>query len=95
MLAGGLREGNAVLLVNGAAGEFPVLNAEERRQTAETVVRAAGDVIAVIVGAQATGLQAAAAPALPGGRHAIRSGVAMNLASVCAASQRYIIARMR
>ena len=54
MLAGGLREGNAVLLVNGAAGEFPVLSLEERRQTAETVVRAVGGEIAVIVGAQAT-----------------------------------------
>jgi dihydrodipicolinate synthase/N-acetylneuraminate lyase len=59
MLAGGLREGNAVLLVNGAAGEFPLLSIEERKQTAETVVRAAGDRIAVIVGAQATGTREA------------------------------------
>ena len=59
MLAGGLREGNAVLLVNGAAGEFPVLSLEERRQTAEIVVRAAGGRIAVIVGAQATGTREA------------------------------------
>lgn len=48
----GLRQGNAVLLVNGASGEFPVLNLDERKQTAETVVRAAGDRIAIIVGAQ-------------------------------------------
>ncbi len=59
MLAGGLREGNAVLLVNGAAGEFPTLNLEEREQTAETVVRAADSKIAVIVGAQATGTREA------------------------------------
>jgi dihydrodipicolinate synthase/N-acetylneuraminate lyase len=59
MLAGGLREGNAVLLVNGAAGEFPTLNLEEREQTAETVVRAADSEIAVIVGAQATGTREA------------------------------------
>src|SRR5262245_20265477 len=59
MLAGGLREGNAVLLVNGAAGEFPTLNLEEREQTAETVVRAADGKIAVIVGAQATGTREA------------------------------------
>jgi dihydrodipicolinate synthase/N-acetylneuraminate lyase len=59
MLAGGLREGNAVLLVNGAAGEFPVLSLDERRQTAETVVRAADGRIAVIVGAQATGTREA------------------------------------
>jgi dihydrodipicolinate synthase/N-acetylneuraminate lyase len=59
MLAGGLREGNAVLLVNGAAGEFPTLSLEERGQTAETVVRAADRKIAVIVGAQATGTREA------------------------------------
>jgi dihydrodipicolinate synthase/N-acetylneuraminate lyase len=59
MLAGGLHEGNAVLLVNGAAGEFPTLNLEEREQTAETVVRAADSKIAVIVGAQATGTREA------------------------------------
>jgi dihydrodipicolinate synthase/N-acetylneuraminate lyase len=72
MVANGLREGNAVLLVNGAAGEFPVLNAEERQQTAETVVRAAGDTIAVIVGAQATGTREACEIA----RHAQAIGAA-------------------
>jgi len=48
----GLCEGNAVFLVNGASGEFPVLNLDERKRTAETVVRAAGNRIAIIVGAQ-------------------------------------------
>ena len=52
MLENGLREGNAVFLVNGAAGEFPVLNLDERKQTAETVMEAVGDRIAVIVGGQ-------------------------------------------
>jgi dihydrodipicolinate synthase/N-acetylneuraminate lyase len=72
MLANGIREGNAVLLVNGAAGEFPVLSLEERRQTAETAVRAAGDRIAVIVGAQATGTREACEIA----RHAQAIGAA-------------------
>jgi dihydrodipicolinate synthase/N-acetylneuraminate lyase len=72
MLAGGLREGNAVLLVNGAAGEFPVLSLDERRQTAETVVRAASARIAVIVGAQATGTREACEIA----RHAQAIGAA-------------------
>jgi dihydrodipicolinate synthase/N-acetylneuraminate lyase len=72
MLAGGIRENNAVLLVNGAAGEFPVLSIEERRQTVETVVRAAHGQIAVIVGAQATGTREACEIA----RHAQASGAA-------------------
>src|SRR5262245_31917010 len=59
LIAGGIREGNATILVNGAAGEFPVLSLEERGQTAEAAVRAAGGKIAVIVGAQATGTREA------------------------------------
>jgi dihydrodipicolinate synthase/N-acetylneuraminate lyase len=72
MLAGGIREGNAVLLVNGAAGEFPVLSIEERRQTAETALRAADGKIAVIAGAQATGTREACEIA----RHAQAIGAA-------------------
>lgn len=52
MLDNGLRAGNAMFLVNGASGEFPVLNLDERKQTAQTVVQAADGRIAVIVGAQ-------------------------------------------
>ena len=52
MLGNGLRQGNAMFLVNGAGGEFPVLSLDERKQTAEAVVRAADGRIAVIVGAQ-------------------------------------------
>lgn len=52
MLHHGLGEGNAVLLVNGATGEFPVLGLDERRRTAETVIDAAAGRIGVIVGAQ-------------------------------------------
>jgi len=55
MLANGLGLGNATFLVNGASGEFPVLNLDERRQTAETVLDAAAGRVGVIVGAQALG----------------------------------------
>jgi 4-hydroxy-tetrahydrodipicolinate synthase len=64
LIAGGICERNATILVNGAAGEFPVLSFEERRQTAETAVRATDGKIAVIVGAQATGTREACAIAL-------------------------------
>ena len=52
LLDSGLRTGNAMLLVNGATGEFPVLTLDERKQTAEAVVDAADGRIPVIVGAQ-------------------------------------------
>src|SRR5262249_57619694 len=42
MLAGGLRAGNAVLLVNGAAAEVPVLNLEAARPAAGAASPAAG-----------------------------------------------------
>ena len=51
-LDGGLCQGNATILVNGATGEFPVLSLVERKQTAETVVDAAQGRVTVIVGAQ-------------------------------------------
>jgi len=52
MLDNGLRMGNAMFLINGASGEFPVLSLKERQQTVETVVRAVDGRIAVIAGAQ-------------------------------------------
>ncbi len=66
MIENGIRQGNATLLVNGAGGEFPVLSIEERKQTAETVVRAAEGRIAIIVGAQTLGTR----EAIEIGRHA-------------------------
>ena len=59
MIENGMRHGNATLLVNGAGGEFPVLSIEERKQTAETVVRAAEGRISIIVGAQTLGTREA------------------------------------
>jgi 4-hydroxy-tetrahydrodipicolinate synthase len=55
MIDNGLRLGNATFLVNGATGEFPVLDFAERRRTAETVVEAAAGRVAIIVGGQALG----------------------------------------
>ena len=55
MLDGGLKEGNAVLLISGAAGDFPCLNPAERLQVAEAVLAEADGKIGVIVGAQSTG----------------------------------------
>ena len=52
LLANGLREGNATFLVNGAGGEFAVLNVDERKKTAGAVVEAADGRIAIIVGCQ-------------------------------------------
>lgn len=52
LLGNGLCQGNATFLVNGATGEFSVLNVEERKRTAETVVDAAAGRAGVIVGAQ-------------------------------------------
>lgn len=52
VIDGGLRVGNAVLLVNGASGEFPVLNLDERLRTAEKAIQQADGRIGLIVGAQ-------------------------------------------
>ncbi len=52
LLDSGLRTGNAMFLVNGATGEFPVLSLDERQQAAEAVVQAADGRVPVIVGAQ-------------------------------------------
>ena len=67
LVANGLREGNATLLVNGAGGEFPVLDLEERRCTAETVVKAADGRVGIIVGAQT-----------PSGRDAVALAIAIS-----------------
>ena len=53
--AGGLCEGNCVLLAGGAAGDFSTMSLEERLQVAETVIGAAEGEIPVAVGAQTTG----------------------------------------
>ncbi len=52
LLEGGLREGNAVLLAGGAAGDFSTMSFEERLRVAETVVRAADGRVPVAMGAQ-------------------------------------------
>jgi dihydrodipicolinate synthase/N-acetylneuraminate lyase len=52
MIENGLHQGNATFLVNGASGEFPVLDKDERRQTAEAVLRVADGRVGIIVGAQ-------------------------------------------
>jgi dihydrodipicolinate synthase/N-acetylneuraminate lyase len=54
LLAGGLREGTAVLLAGGAAGDFSTLTLAERFQVAETVIRAADGKVPVALGAQTT-----------------------------------------
>ncbi len=72
MLEHGLRIGNAVILVNGAAGEFPCLTLQERKKTTETAIAAAEGRIAVIVGAQTPSTQEAIEIA----RHAQESGAA-------------------
>ncbi|MDP6444313.1 MAG: dihydrodipicolinate synthase family protein [Pirellulaceae bacterium] len=54
LLAGGLREGNAVLLAGGAAGDFSTMSFDERMQVAETVIAAADGQLPVAVGVQTT-----------------------------------------
>ena len=54
LLDAGVREGNGVLLVCGGAGEFHVLNTEERLQIAEAVIDEAGGKVGVILGVQST-----------------------------------------
>jgi dihydrodipicolinate synthase/N-acetylneuraminate lyase len=54
LLDGGVRQGNGVLLVCGAAGEFTTLSADERLRIAEAVLAEAGGKIGVILGAQGT-----------------------------------------
>jgi dihydrodipicolinate synthase/N-acetylneuraminate lyase len=57
LLDAGAREGNGVLLVCGAAGEFATLSVEERVRVAEAVVEESAGKIGVILGAQSTNLR--------------------------------------
>jgi dihydrodipicolinate synthase/N-acetylneuraminate lyase len=52
LLEGGIRQGNGVLLVSGAAGDFTALSVEERLQIAEAVLNEAAGKVGVILGAQ-------------------------------------------
>lgn len=54
LLDGGVRQGNGVILVGGGAGEFHVLNTDERLRCAQAVIDEAADKLGVIVGVQST-----------------------------------------
>jgi dihydrodipicolinate synthase/N-acetylneuraminate lyase len=57
LLEGGVRTGNGVFLVGGAAGDFTTLTVAERLKVAEAVVDEAAGRVGVIVGAQSTDLR--------------------------------------
>ena len=50
----GAREGQAVILVGGGAGEFHTLSVAERLQIAETAVEAAAGKVGIVLGVQTT-----------------------------------------
>jgi dihydrodipicolinate synthase/N-acetylneuraminate lyase len=52
LLDGGIRQGNGVLLVSGAAGDFTALSIDERLKIAEAVLDEAAGKVGVILGAQ-------------------------------------------
>jgi 4-hydroxy-tetrahydrodipicolinate synthase len=52
LLDGGIRQGNGVLLVSGAAGDFTALSVDERLGIAEAVLDEAAGKVGVILGAQ-------------------------------------------
>lgn len=54
LLDGGVRAGNGVLLVCGAAGDFTTLSTDERLRIAEAVLEEAAGKVGVILGAQST-----------------------------------------
>lgn len=54
LLDNGIREGNGLLLAAGAAGDFPTMTLDERVETLDTVLDAAGGVLPVAMGAQTT-----------------------------------------
>ncbi len=54
LLDNGIREGNGLLLAAGAAGDFPTMTFDERVETLDTVLDAAGGVLPVAMGAQTT-----------------------------------------
>src|SRR3954453_8420311 len=52
LLSGGMREGNAVLLTCGGAGDFTTLTVEERIRVTEAVLEEAGGKIGGLMGVQ-------------------------------------------
>lgn len=52
LLDGGIRQGNGVLLVSGAAGDFTALSIDERLQILEAVLEEAAGKVGVILGAR-------------------------------------------
>ncbi|MBS3766173.1 dihydrodipicolinate synthase family protein [Candidatus Bipolaricaulota bacterium] len=54
LLDHGISQGRGFLLIGGAGGEFPMLDTEERKKVAKTVVDTADGDVATIVGAQHT-----------------------------------------
>lgn len=54
LLECGIKEGNAVLLAVGAAGDFSTMTFEERVRTAEAIHQEAAGKIALVMGAQTT-----------------------------------------
>ncbi len=52
LLDGGIRQGNGVLLVSGAAGDFTALSVEERLRITEAVLDEAAGKVGVVLGAQ-------------------------------------------
>jgi dihydrodipicolinate synthase/N-acetylneuraminate lyase len=57
LLEGGVREGNAVLLTCGAAGDFSTLSVEERVRVTETVLDEVAGKVGVVLGAQSSNLR--------------------------------------
>jgi 4-hydroxy-tetrahydrodipicolinate synthase len=57
LLEGGVRRGNGVLLVCGAAGDFTTLTTDERLRIVEAVVEEAAGKVGVVLGAQSTSLR--------------------------------------
>jgi 4-hydroxy-tetrahydrodipicolinate synthase len=53
----GVRTGNGVLLVCGAAGDFTTLDTDERLRIAEAVLEAAAGKVGVVLGVQSTNLR--------------------------------------
>jgi 4-hydroxy-tetrahydrodipicolinate synthase len=57
LLNHGVRQGNGVLLVCGAAGDFTTLDTQERLRIAEAVLEAAAGKVGVVLGVQSTNLR--------------------------------------
>lgn len=70
LLDTGARVGNAVLLVCGAGGDFPVLTTEERKQVARTVTDEVQGSVPIIIGVEHTSTLACVELA----RHAVEIG---------------------